>query len=115
MELLNTELGWLSRDNVIYLNNQGVLMRADNDSIGIANNKKIISGREVQVYSLFCWIKDDIMELLKFKDINDVVDVMRTGYENRYPMVDNIMKYGFRLYLQKQEKNKNDKVDLKDF
>jgi hypothetical protein len=119
--MIETAIGWLSKENVIYLNGQGVLVRGGDDSIGIAHNERILARRRLQVYSMFCWVKDDVKALFGYNDINEIVDTMRLGFENRYPVVDSILKYGFRLFLLRQEQKKQEKdsyegIDpLKDF
>ena len=72
---------------------------------------KIINRSEfkdpVQLWSMFCLLKEDITKTTKLRDINEIVTTMREGLyntENNYPKVDSLERKGIQLVLQQYSK-----------
>ena len=136
MRTVLTDLGIVYVDNANYLYKQNII----NDDGFIKNT--LHSGlsakdnyREVQGYSLFRWVCEDIVDRIPDKpiqvyiDLNDQVTLMRTGdlsilykyksegkeiegtYRAKYPKVGNIFEKGKDLYVSKHANTKKEAWD----
>ncbi|HOA18831.1 MAG TPA: hypothetical protein PKK54_02970 [bacterium] len=63
----------------------------------------------MQIWNMFCLIKEDITEITGFTDLNLIVDVMREGLfedDRRYPRVLDFIQKGSELVLNAIDKQK---------
>lgn len=120
MDLVRTDVGLLSGENVQYLVRQGVI----NGELGI--RYKLINNsdfkRPVQLWSLYCLVCEDITRDTGVKDVNEIVTIMREGLntEQQYPRVDSIINKGvplvFDSYAKTDGKKRSAKnIDLDNF
>lgn len=109
--LHNTHIGNMDKENTVWLNDQGILVRDDQENIAIADNQiyNALLERPVQAYSLFRWVVQDVQEKTGLLDINDIVTCMRTGSvkDRAYEMerIVSVAEAGIRLITEsKQQK-----------
>lgn len=132
-ELINTDIGLITKDNANWLYQQGVITREGfikyNLKDGMIENK-------AHIYSYFRWILQDIKEKIPstpkqvYLEIDDLINIMRLGeiskpykvgeeeyhFLAKYPKVENIYNLGRKICLEHQTKKGARKSDnLPDF
>lgn len=103
--LIYTDAGLLSIDNLEYLYSLGVINREG--GIKSQEIKNSSFKRPVQLWSMFCLIKEDITRSTGVSDLNQVVNIMRQGQydtEKKYPKVESIIQKGTQLVFEAYER-----------
>ena len=100
--MYETDIGYLSKDNLIYLASQGVLTKGEDGSVKIKYN--IVESEQlstpIQMYSLFRQVVENIKELTGEIDIDKIVGIMRNGEgPDGYQSVVSVKEGGIRLAL----------------
>jgi hypothetical protein len=97
MEWIKTDIGVLKPANVEYLVRQGVLSIVDGD-VFLKDNERRIGDSRIQIFSMFNWVKLDIIKNCNVNGIDEVVSFMRGSTPQAYRMVDNIFNKGWNIY-----------------
>lgn len=120
MDLITTEIGLMSSENVKYLLQQGVINKDLGIKYKLINNSDF--KRPVQLWSLYCLVSEDVSKETGIKDPNEIVTVMREGLdlEQKYPRVESIINRGvpmvFDSYSRSEGKKRSAKnIDLDNF
>jgi len=130
--LVKTGVGLITSENANWLYKQGVITRE-----GFIKHNLVegISGKKVQLYSYFRWIIDDIKEKIPTApkqaniEIDDLIDIMRTGeinkpykvgddeyhYMAKYPKVENIYLPAKKIIIEHQPTSKGRDIKFIDF
>jgi|GEM_PF-5268308 hypothetical protein len=105
--LIKTDVGLLTKENVQYLYDTGLINRDGNILYKLIRRSGF--NRPMQIWNMFCLIKEDITEITGFTDLNLIVDVMREGLfedDRRYPRVLDFIQKGSELVLNAIDKQK---------
>ena len=98
----------MSEANAKYLYDQGVLANVD-DCFVIGYNLAKIGGQQFQMFSLYRFLYEDIVEKTGQRNLDAIVGTMRTGYSGKYEKSDDLKSAGYRAYLDLLEKNSHGK------
>lgn len=114
--LINTDAGLLTIENARYLCDVGVIDEEGHILYKLINKSAFT--RPVQLWSMFCLIKEDIAKTLGIYRLNAIVDVMRNGEiggEKEYPKVMDFIQKGSQLALEAMNNGKHNKSRKDDF
>ena len=116
MQRYETEIGFLDVENIKYLLDQGVLVKSK-EGVVIRSHERHSSylDRDIQIWSMYRWVFEDIRTVTGVTDMNAVLDIMRKG-DAKYPQVTNIFTSGERICQTAKSKRKGEgKANKKKF
>lgn len=114
-ELRNTDVGLLTTANIQYLQGIGLINGDGHILFKLIDRSSF--NRPIQLWNMFCLIKDDIEDTLGIYELNSVVDVMRngeTGGDKKYPKVIDFIQKGSQLVVEAIRKSNNKSKSKKD-
>ena len=95
-QLINTDMGYLSAENVRYLIKQHILIK-NTDPHKHALSCDYVTRYEwrdgISALNVISWIMQDIEGTTGIRDTDDQITVMRKGFKNRYPAVHDAWSY----------------------
>lgn len=95
-KLISTDMGYLSPENVRYLVEQNILVKNPKREPTVLEPDYISKfewhdgASSVNVIS---WIMEDVKEVTGVSEPDGIITVMRKGFENKYPIVQNVWSY----------------------